>query len=500
MTFIAVKNKPLWLLTIVFLLSLMVLSTSILTIMKTRKMDDYWYNYSHEIVLASQHINTLEHYLGYGGFIHHFKNLVLRHHSAYNTIMKDDINLAIESIHKFRKLSISQTLTNELNIVESTLSQYKTNLDLLINTPSLTKQESEVIDKKIKVRDIETFTALNLIRKVIDKANKNYLNNINKTQNDIHLLSLSLYFTLPLFLLTFMGIIYLYLGQKNILNRYNSLFNHSPNSILEINAKGEILEVSNKTFDFFQYSKKELIGQKVELLLPEGNKHKHVALRDHYIKSPIEQYRMNSSRQVFGRRKDGSEFPIDISLATLISDKGTLHTIADISDASEKCSLTKRAQYDHLTRLFNRSTFEDKLNSFLISAHSDNTPFTLMMIDVDHFKRVNDEFGHLTGDRILIQFSDILHKSVRKNDFPCRWGGEEFMVLAPNLDDKTAIESAQRLRIAIENYVFDKVGLLTCSIGVTTYIQGDDSSTIIKRADQAVYEAKATGRNKVVVN
>jgi two-component system, cell cycle response regulator len=152
---------------------------------------------------------------------------------------------------------------------------------------------------------------------------------------------------------------------------------------------------------------------------------------------------------------------------------------------------------DPLTGLFNRSGFLNVLEIRMREAIRYGTPLALAMLDIDHFKIINDRHGHAVGDAVLKLFSEVLRRNVRGADVVCRWGGEEFLVLLPQQDEVGAVASAENLRRALEVTSFAPVEALSASFGVAEYLAGDDLQGWIARADQALYAAKAAGRNTV---
>ena len=155
---------------------------------------------------------------------------------------------------------------------------------------------------------------------------------------------------------------------------------------------------------------------------------------------------------------------------------------------------------DKLTNLFNRRKLEELIKNELNRSERFSHTFGLAMLDIDHFKEVNDTYGHQTGDEVLIEIANILKNNLRKTDFVGRLGGEEFIIICPesNLQDVTDLMEA--FRVKIENHSFTSIRNKTASFGVTLSKQGDTVDSLIKRADTALYEAKGSGRNKVLVN
>ena len=122
------------------------------------------------------------------------------------------------------------------------------------------------------------------------------------------------------------------------------------------------------------------------------------------------------------------------------------------------------------------------------------------MFDIDYFKKLNDTYGHNAGDYVLKTLTQIVENTFRKIDYIIRWGGEEFLVIALDTDLGGAEVMAEKIRKAIENYNFDKVGRVTASFGVTQFKQDDTEDSFMKRADDALYQAKGKGRNRVEVS
>ena len=177
------------------------------------------------------------------------------------------------------------------------------------------------------------------------------------------------------------------------------------------------------------------------------------------------------------------------------------------SIAIENASLFRQATTDRMTGLFSHHFFEKTLEEELERARRYKTTFSLVMFDIDHFKKFNDAYGHLQGDRIIRDIARLLCKSIRQVDFPARYGGEEFAVILPAVDVKGALVVAERLRKRVEAFEFpastDGGGPLhvTISVGVTEF---DTESAyapteIIREADRALYQSKEHGRNRVTV-
>ena len=162
-------------------------------------------------------------------------------------------------------------------------------------------------------------------------------------------------------------------------------------------------------------------------------------------------------------------------------------------------ALAHDAHSDALTGLFNRRKFNALCATEIERSVRYGTPLARVMIDIDHFKHVNDLLGHLVGDRALIEVARVLGERIRASDALCRWGGEEFMVLAPHLDRVSAVRMADSCAVAEAD--FGVAGPLTCSFGVATARDRDRDRTVdwILRADTRLYRVKRTGRNCVAM-
>jgi diguanylate cyclase (GGDEF)-like protein len=121
----------------------------------------------------------------------------------------------------------------------------------------------------------------------------------------------------------------------------------------------------------------------------------------------------------------------------------------------------------------------------------------MILCDIDRFKEVNDRYGHDAGDHVLKTIADIVRGNIRKTDYFVRWGGEEFIILSSETQLDKAYALSERIRKKIESYKFDNTGTVTVSFGVTEFREGDTAAVFIKRADNAMYEAKNKGRNRV---
>ena len=162
--------------------------------------------------------------------------------------------------------------------------------------------------------------------------------------------------------------------------------------------------------------------------------------------------------------------------------------------------LEETALRDPLTNAFNRRHMIEFLNKELAKFRRTKTATSVMMIDIDHFKRINDEYDHSIGDLVLKEFTEIINENIRDTDLLCRYGGEEFLVILSGADSGVAFKIAERIRKKIADYNFSELSCnVTASFGVAAFSEEDDEISIIKRADQLLYKAKRAGRNQTCI-
>jgi diguanylate cyclase (GGDEF)-like protein len=240
-----------------------------------------------------------------------------------------------------------------------------------------------------------------------------------------------------------------------------------------------------------------------------------------YLSRPIEQL-ARSARQV-QNKEPGAQFPlqhpvreiaqlgqsIDAMTQSLLGKERELQeanasleaTVAQrtLALTQANAELLSLATHDSLTGVYNRRRFDEKLTEYTLLFRRTGRPFSLLLIDADHFKRINDTHGHAVGDEVLQQLAQLIQSSLRTTDFVARYGGEEFAVLLPEIAQPDTPEVvAEKIRAAVAEAVFPAVGNVTVSIGVGLADPADNNhSALIKRADQQLYQAKAAGRNQV---
>lgn len=304
------------------------------------------------------------------------------------------------------------------------------------------------------------------------------------------------------------------------MNLFKHIFERLPDAVIVVGGDGRISVVNPRITPLFGYAPAELIGQAVERLVPATVADAHASHRARFMSDPHTRRMGASQMQLRARRKDGSEFPADIMLSPLSTDAGTL-TLCVVRDISERNALEEQllrrtseletlhvqlkelASRDGLTGLFNRRTFLEQLEWLLRNTCRRQESLSMLMIDLDFFKRVNDHHGHGEGDRVLRAVAATLVATCRQNDVASRYGGEEFAIALPDTDDDGSRIVGENFRRAIEAIAGVKAPV-TASIGIATFAPADGFTAsaklceeLIARADRALYLAKHEGRNCV---
>lgn len=282
------------------------------------------------------------------------------------------------------------------------------------------------------------------------------------------------------------------------------ILNSAGEGIVTLNARGEHTLVNPAARQMLGYSEEELLSRRSHALwhhrrtdgsaYPEGECPIVQTLYDGQVR--------RCDTEVFWH-KDGSSFPVAY-VCTPIRKAGEIDGVVLLF---EDITQRKQAEEEHrilattdeLTGVANRRAFASKLEVEMARAKRYETSLALIMYDIDHFKLVNDTYGHAVGDEVLKAVTETVRENLRAADTLARWGGEEFIILVPSTDLDGARQTAAKLNAAIAAASLAIVGPVTASFGVTTLIAGDDSTRLLKRVDDALYRAKDNGRNRVEV-
>ncbi|NLK51359.1 MAG: GGDEF domain-containing protein [Syntrophomonadaceae bacterium] len=268
----------------------------------------------------------------------------------------------------------------------------------------------------------------------------------------------------------------------------------------EVNLETEPFELVAPTTGFFTYGEMHGSRDKLNLLncsvvvvgLREGES-KAISKADDLFREIFGRERVTNPKNEYVDPDPyvSSHFRITSRLMHFIN-----AVTAELEEANQKLKVL--SEVDKLTQVYNRLKLDSILEIELHQARRYNSELSIILLDMDHFKQVNDTYGHNVGDKVLWQATQILKANIRRTDSIGRWGGEEFLVILPYTNSSQARIVAEKLRIAIESAVFPIDDTVTCSFGVTSYLGGEDLKDLIKRADDALYKAKRSGRNQIV--
>ncbi|MEI7844390.1 MAG: sensor domain-containing diguanylate cyclase [Chloroflexota bacterium] len=292
--------------------------------------------------------------------------------------------------------------------------------------------------------------------------------------------------------------------------RYRRLFEAAQDGILILDAQtGLIKDVNPFLIKMLGYSYQEIVQRK---LWEVG------AFKD--IEASLEAFEALQKKEYIRyenlplKTRDGRLIQVEfVSNVYLVGDEKVIQ--CNIRDITERAQLQKalarnealmrrESTRDHLTGLFNRQYMEETLDREMARALRQNSPLSILVVDVDEFKHINDIFGHAVGDTILRKLSKMLIRHVRTEDIPSRYGGDEFIIVMPGASSKLACERAARLceharhfHPTCDGQTLEKI---TLSIGVATYPKdGATSAAVLKAVDSALYHAKLAGRDQVKV-
>lgn len=295
--------------------------------------------------------------------------------------------------------------------------------------------------------------------------------------------------------------------------RTTAIVNTAVDAIITIDETGVIRSINPATERIFGFDEGELVGRDVSLLMADEDRTHHGAYMRHYAETGRARI-LGAGRETIARRKDGMIFPIDISVseAKVGDDRMFVGLIRDITERKRveaelqaaKAAAEEAATHDPLTGLWNHNRIIEILVEEMSRGDRQGQPVSLAMLDLDHFKHVNDTYGHVVGDEVLREIARRLERAVRVYDSVGRFGGEEFMIVLPGTSREEAERAAERLRCEISrDPVLTTAGTLqvTGSLGVVTHVSElvADATALLVAADGALYDAKGSGRDRVTI-
>lgn len=285
-------------------------------------------------------------------------------------------------------------------------------------------------------------------------------------------------------------------------SRMTEILNIAVDGIIAVDRTQRIILFNRGAEQMFGYNAQETIGQPLEMLIPAGSHLQHRDAVDLFAAGPECARRMGDRREVLGRRKDGSEFPVDISISKSMH-KGEAIMTAIVRDVTERKeaenNMIRMALHDALTGLPNRVLFRERLEQAMAQAAASDRLVALLFLDVDRFKIVNDSLGHSVGDMLLAQVADRLKECVRRGDTVARLGGDEFTLICADVAQIGDIEVLARKALDAVARPYQINGnevFITASLGITVFPFDDRAiDALVSNADTAMYSAKEHGGN-----
>lgn len=340
---------------------------------------------------------------------------------------------------------------------------------------------------------------LNIFNKAINNLPKNIYQEILNKYVGIKYqqgFDYSLFWKLFAIFTAFIAFLYI---RFHIISNYNeklkNYFHLIDNNFLTSSSDidGNIIKVSQALCKTTGYTKEELIGK-------NHNIFRHKDMPDSLFEDLWSTILSGKEWQgdIKNLKKDGSYYWTDMKITPIFRKDGSIKGFDAIRfDITYRKKLKKLSNTDKLTQIPNRLYLDTHYIKQMQRAQRYDTVFSIILIDIDFFKKVNDKYGHKIGDNVLVELAQVLKNNIRNLDVLGRWGGEEFLIICTETSVSQAHLLAQKIRIEIEKFAFSTVGHITCSFGVAQYHKDDKNENTFQRADKALYKAKNSGRNKV---
>lgn len=283
--------------------------------------------------------------------------------------------------------------------------------------------------------------------------------------------------------------------------KFKAIIETSPDGIAISTLDGIVEFATEKSYSMWGLaSVEECIGRNILEFIHESHQQKAI----YYVTEMING-NLTGAAEYLMVKKDGSLFYCEVN-ANILRDKnnnpiGVLYMERDVTERKHlEEELKDLATKDQLTGIYNRRKIDEVLMKEKAQAETRDHHLAVIMVDIDMFKLVNDQYGHLVGDQVLTEVTSILSQGIRSIDVLGRWGGEEFIIICTDTDLKGAVVLAEKLRQMIANHDFQMVGKKTCSFGVAQLRKDETIDSLLIRSDQALYRAKDQGRNRVVTD
>lgn len=461
-------------------------------------LKDNWLQGSKDDVHSAAELASVERHFGYVGFIHQFKNFIIRADDNYYLDAQRSYKSTKTAINSLMALVTNEQDLHQLQVIDDTIELYKAKLELAKSKQG--QLSVKELDRLVKVNDAQAQAALIYLREEIlpklTAQQAKVVDQIDGFRNN----TISLAFILvPFFFITTVFSVRIIKSLLTSFREVSMIFDMTPDGILYSDFDGRILKANKAATTILGYSLSELKTLRIEDLIPKTRRGGHVSTRQKFMEHQHSREMGERNSKIEALKKDGTSIEVKISISTRKLN-GEMRAVCLFKDITERKQLEQYAKRDHLTALYNRRYFDDALHKEFSRSEREQQPLSLMLIDLDHFKALNDNEGHAVGDVALQTLAEFLVNNTREYDHLARWGGDEFVVLCPDLDVESSLAYAERIRVGFEQLNVPWQEKLTLSIGIATLTKHKHYSVkgLLLAADKAVYGAKKAGRNQVM--
>ena len=289
---------------------------------------------------------------------------------------------------------------------------------------------------------------------------------------------------------------------------FRKIVTEMEDGIIVLDERGVILFCNASVEDLFLHAPESLVGQPLEVVLPPRSRKNHHQHLSGFANGPADARYMGSRNSfIVGYRADGTEVNLGATILRMLTEDGLIF-VAVLRDLTERhgyqYQLEQLANTDPLSGLNNRRAFTNLASRHIARCREIHAPVSLTLFDVDHFKSINDRYGHDIGDTVICEFANLLKSATQAGDLLARWGGEEFILLMPEANLVRSGAIAEMVRRNVQVLEFGQPnGLnlrITISAGVICSTEADETlDNMIRRSDHALYAAKEGGRNRVTL-
>lgn len=481
---------------------ILILSASVVAVYwPVKNLQDTWLGQHDLYDSSAANARELATEFGYGGFVHHIKNYVLHRQLSDLDHAERSLTQTIRSLDGLnQQLQEVPNLEPYFNDINQVLLQYQTQINWLRSAENYQDKSPVQLDLELRFDDSAAVLRLGRLMEVIKtehlKARESY-------QGAFRLFALNF----GLVVLTTSGFYWWGFGRLHrvtrLATRQNELLSaitdSTPVALVTVSASGRLLQTNQKFRDMFNLPVDADINDFViEDFIPKKYQHSHVAQRSEFSKTGGSVDMDDRDGHLYAKKYDGEVFPVGISVKALKETENS-PVLSVIQDRSKEQKLNAQALTDFLTGAHNRRGAQSLIDNAVYRLSRHIEPFSVLLLDVDHFKTINDEYGHEGGDQVLVKLVSLFNQNLRHSDHIARWGGDEFVIIMDATDLEMATQMAEKLRRLVENAFSAEPFDVTISIGVTEAQPEQGGDQVLKNADIALYLAKENGRNGYAV-